>query len=133
MVNGLTPNDHMNHFVALSKCLPGLNGAIPCDSSKEEHQRIESLRVRIIASMNKLLDEMELPGAPSNTERTVADLAKNAVNVCVDPMRKLRDALLVHFTSAEHAKIIQAAVDTALQQMGRDLHSTIVSIAVKVS
>jgi hypothetical protein len=97
----------MNHFTSLSKCLPGLIGVIEPDEDKPEHQLILDMRHRIIASMNKLLDDM---GMPKNTEVTPEDrvrarMVPDIVAMHTSEMNVLCEALVAQFGEAGRKKI----------------------------
>jgi hypothetical protein len=119
--NLLSPTDCINHFVYLSKCLPGLQGIVRPDEKPPEHQLILDLRHRIVASMNYYLDALKLPSAPqASTDVEIHSklLVQEIVDVYVEETRRLREDLLRHTVASEHDKI-KAAVEESMHRLGR--------------
>jgi hypothetical protein len=117
----------MNHFVALSKCLPGLVGIIEPDEDKPEHQLILDMRHRIIASMNKLLDDMKLPSSLPNKQgecnvsvtvsvQEASTLVSEMIKIFTRETEQLRGVVLPQ-ASTKRVTEIKTAIDTFAQQV----------------
>jgi len=113
----------MNHFVALSKCLPGLVGIIEPDEDKPEHQLVLDMRHRIIASMNKLLDDMKLPSKQGDSSATTSvsvqeasALVSEMIKIFTRETEQLRGVVLPQASTKRVAEI-KTAIDTFAQQV----------------
>jgi hypothetical protein len=125
MSNNLNHIDLMNNFVALSKCLPGLTGIVEPDEEKPEHQLILDLRHRIIASMNKLLDDMGLP-VSAKTESVLAPetnaVVSKLLEIFVRETRQLRDSIIARVPTENIAEI-KTAADAFIRRVGEQFEA----------